>query len=174
MRRWQHRSSAKVYLSKHALARLRSRVHIRSSTQGYLNEHAALIRAANRCSHLFGMPMRAQRSPSPSRAPLPVITFPEDLPVSGAREEIARAIASHQVVIVSGETGSGKTTQLPKICLALGAASDRADRSYATASDRGVEHRASASRRSLAAEPGKSSATRSVSPTVRGQARRSS
>jgi ATP-dependent helicase HrpA len=42
------------------------------------------------------------------------------LPVSGRREDIARAIAAHQVVIVSGETGSGKTTQLPKICLASG------------------------------------------------------
>nr|WP_237170091.1 ATP-dependent RNA helicase HrpA [Pandoraea faecigallinarum] len=51
---------------------------------------------------------------------VPGITFPEALPVSGRREEIARAIAGHQVVIVSGETGSGKTTQLPKICLALG------------------------------------------------------
>ncbi|MGT2470555.1 ATP-dependent RNA helicase HrpA [Paraburkholderia terrae] len=51
---------------------------------------------------------------------MPPITFPEALPVSGRREEIARAIAGHQVVIVSGETGSGKTTQLPKICLALG------------------------------------------------------
>ncbi|MBP0595547.1 ATP-dependent RNA helicase HrpA [Paraburkholderia sp. LEh10] len=52
--------------------------------------------------------------------PVPPITFPEALPVSGRRDEIARAIASNQVVIVSGETGSGKTTQLPKICLALG------------------------------------------------------
>ncbi|MGI4857010.1 MAG: ATP-dependent RNA helicase HrpA [Janthinobacterium lividum] len=52
--------------------------------------------------------------------PVGVITFPEALPVSGRREEIARAIQQHQVVIVSGETGSGKTTQLPKICLALG------------------------------------------------------
>ncbi len=50
----------------------------------------------------------------------PKIVYPEGLPVSARREEIARAIAAHQVVIVSGETGSGKTTQLPKICLELG------------------------------------------------------
>jgi len=54
------------------------------------------------------------------RNPIPPITFPEDLPVSGRREEIAEALRKHQVVIVSGETGSGKTTQLPKICLELG------------------------------------------------------
>jgi len=52
--------------------------------------------------------------------PVPPITYPESLPVSGKRDEIARAIAGHQVVIVCGETGSGKTTQLPKICLDLG------------------------------------------------------
>lgn len=52
-------------------------------------------------------------------AAIPVISFP-DLPVSERREEIARAIRDHQVVIVSGETGSGKTTQLPKICMQLG------------------------------------------------------
>lgn len=52
--------------------------------------------------------------------PVPPITFAESLPVSGKRDEIARAIAAHPVVIVCGETGSGKTTQLPKICLALG------------------------------------------------------
>jgi ATP-dependent helicase HrpA len=52
--------------------------------------------------------------------PIPPITFPESLPVSGRRDEIARAIQEHQVVIVCGETGSGKTTQLPKIALALG------------------------------------------------------
>ncbi len=51
---------------------------------------------------------------------MPPITFPEALPVSARRDEIARAIAAHQVVIVSGETGSGKTTQLPKICLSIG------------------------------------------------------
>ena len=53
-------------------------------------------------------------------AAVPAIVYPEELPVSARREEIATAIAEHQVVIVAGETGSGKTTQLPKICLELG------------------------------------------------------
>ncbi len=52
--------------------------------------------------------------------PLPPITFPEALPVSARRDEIAHALRTHQVVIVCGETGSGKTTQLPKIALMLG------------------------------------------------------
>ncbi|MFF2277959.1 ATP-dependent RNA helicase HrpA [Agromyces sp. NPDC058126] len=55
-----------------------------------------------------------------SPLPIPVITYPAELPVSAQREEIARALESHQVVIVAGATGSGKTTQLPKICLELG------------------------------------------------------
>src|SRR5699024_3446357 len=54
------------------------------------------------------------------RAALPTVTYPEDLPVSARRADIAAAIAENQVVIVAGETGSGKTTQLPKICLDLG------------------------------------------------------
>ncbi|PZU49764.1 MAG: ATP-dependent RNA helicase HrpA [Microbacterium sp.] len=53
-------------------------------------------------------------------SPEPVISYPPELPVSAARGEIARAIEGHQVVIVAGATGSGKTTQLPKICLELG------------------------------------------------------
>lgn len=48
------------------------------------------------------------------------IEYPEQLPVSQKRDDIARAIEQHQVVIVAGETGSGKTTQLPKICAELG------------------------------------------------------
>lgn len=52
--------------------------------------------------------------------PLPEISYPEELPVSACRARIARAIAANPVVIVCGETGSGKTTQLPKICLELG------------------------------------------------------
>ena len=53
------------------------------------------------------------------RAALPKPEFPEELPVSARRADIARAIDAHQVVIVCGETGSGKTTQLPKILLGL-------------------------------------------------------
>ena len=74
---------------------------------------------------------RPEREPAPARNatrpvrviapnPIPPIHFPETLPVSARRDEIAAAIQANQVVIVSGETGSGKTTQLPKICLALG------------------------------------------------------
>ncbi|MDX8378921.1 MAG: ATP-dependent RNA helicase HrpA [Gallionella sp.] len=48
------------------------------------------------------------------------IEFPADLPVVARREDLARAISDNQVVIICGETGSGKTTQLPKICLTLG------------------------------------------------------
>ncbi len=51
---------------------------------------------------------------------VPAITYPAELPVSQRKDEIAAAIRDHQVVIVAGETGSGKTTQLPKICLELG------------------------------------------------------
>ncbi|HEY0216903.1 MAG TPA: ATP-dependent helicase, partial [Cellulomonas sp.] len=51
---------------------------------------------------------------------LPPIVYPEQLPVSARRSEISAAIAGHQVVIVAGETGSGKTTQIPKIALELG------------------------------------------------------
>jgi ATP-dependent helicase HrpA len=70
-------------------------------------------------------PRATRNRPSPAgrrlegRA-LPPLTFPEELPVSAMRDEIGAAIAAHQVVIVCGETGSGKTTQLPKICLSLG------------------------------------------------------
>lgn len=52
-------------------------------------------------------------------AAVPAVGYP-DLPVSARRDEIAAAIKAHQVVVVAGETGSGKTTQLPKICLELG------------------------------------------------------
>ncbi len=57
---------------------------------------------------------------APPANPIPPLRYPESLPVSSRRAEIALAVAEHQVVIVCGETGSGKTTQLPKIALELG------------------------------------------------------
>jgi ATP-dependent helicase HrpA len=54
------------------------------------------------------------------RGLVPAIRYPDELPVSQRRDDIAAAIRDHQVVVVAGETGSGKTTQLPKICLELG------------------------------------------------------
>ncbi|HEY2438473.1 MAG TPA: ATP-dependent RNA helicase HrpA, partial [Solirubrobacteraceae bacterium] len=53
-------------------------------------------------------------------ARMPEVTYPEQLPVSQKKGEILEAIRDHQVVIVAGETGSGKTTQIPKICMELG------------------------------------------------------
>ena len=59
-------------------------------------------------------------SPAELRARVPAVSYPPGLPVSQRKDEIAAAIRASQVVIVAGETGSGKTTQLPKICLELG------------------------------------------------------
>jgi len=56
----------------------------------------------------------------------PFIQYPEELPVSACREELARVIGENQVTVVAGETGSGKTTQLPKICLEMGRGRDKA------------------------------------------------
>jgi ATP-dependent helicase HrpA len=63
--------------------------------------------------------LRAARTQA-RRDSVPAITYPAELPVSQVKDEIAAAIRDNQVVIVAGETGSGKTTQLPKICLELG------------------------------------------------------
>ncbi|MCA1671207.1 MAG: DEAD/DEAH box helicase, partial [Actinobacteria bacterium] len=64
--------------------------------------------------------MEAEQRLAQRRCGVPEIRYPEELPVSGRRDDIAAAICGSQVVIVAGETGSGKTTQLPKICLELG------------------------------------------------------
>ena len=63
---------------------------------------------------------RERRAETRRAVVVPPITYPEALPVSTRRAEIAEAIREHQVVVVAGETGSGKTTQLPKILLELG------------------------------------------------------
>ena len=62
----------------------------------------------------------AEPASAARRAAVPAISYPPELPVSARRADIAAAIRDHQVVIVAGETGSGKTTQIPKICLELG------------------------------------------------------
>jgi ATP-dependent helicase HrpA len=54
------------------------------------------------------------------RAAIPAVSYPDELPITARRDDILAAVRDHQVVVVAGETGSGKTTQLPKICLELG------------------------------------------------------
>lgn len=91
---------------KRQLDRLRSELSKGKAIDGPLAQLAEKIeRSVSRCN---------QR-----RAAVPTIDYP-DLPVSGKKAEIAALIQQHQVTIVCGETGSGKTTQLPKICLELG------------------------------------------------------
>ncbi|MCF6355253.1 MAG: ATP-dependent RNA helicase HrpA [Candidatus Polarisedimenticolaceae bacterium] len=63
---------------------------------------------------------RSQQLLNRRREQCPMPTFQDELPISARRDEIAAAIAQHQVIILCGETGSGKSTQLPKICLSLG------------------------------------------------------
>ncbi len=82
-----------------------------------LRDAAARDRALGR---LAGEVAAAAARAQARAAAVPAVTYPPELPISQRRDEIAAAIRDHQVVIVAGETGSGKTTQLPKICLELG------------------------------------------------------
>jgi ATP-dependent helicase HrpA len=75
---------------------------------------------ADALARLAGDITRASQRVAARRAAVPAVSYPEELPVSQRKDEIAAAIAGHQVVVVAGETGSGKTTQIPKICLELG------------------------------------------------------
>ncbi|MGH9233448.1 MAG: DEAD/DEAH box helicase, partial [Acidimicrobiales bacterium] len=63
---------------------------------------------------------RAEAAVARRAAAVPTVTYPESLPISGRRDDVMAAIRDHQVVVVAGETGSGKSTQLPKMCLDLG------------------------------------------------------
>ncbi|MFG3442987.1 ATP-dependent RNA helicase HrpA [Nonomuraea sp. NPDC047897] len=63
---------------------------------------------------------RAEQRLVRRREAVPVVKYPDNLPVSQRKDDILEAIRDHQVVIIAGETGSGKTTQIPKICLELG------------------------------------------------------
>ena len=63
---------------------------------------------------------RAEARVAARRAAVPELSYPPELPVSARREDLLDTIRDHQVVVVAGETGSGKTTQIPKLCLELG------------------------------------------------------
>jgi len=82
-----------------------------------IRDHAARQSAL---SEIAAEADRARQRVQAWLASLPPITYPDELPVSQRRDDIRAAIRDHQVVVVAGETGSGKTTQLPKICLELG------------------------------------------------------
>src|SRR6202161_685153 len=82
-------------------------------SRSVMSSPAGRAKRSTRAQALAGL--RAAR-----RAAMPPISYPPELPVSQRKDEILRAIRDHQVVIIAGETGSGKTTQIPKICLELG------------------------------------------------------
>ena len=94
----------------------------RAALRGRLRRLEQTVRGNGAAADIDKLVDDVQRSEAQARARLaglPQVTYPEELPISAKRGEIARAIEAHQVVIVCGETGSGKTTQLPKICLEL-------------------------------------------------------
>jgi ATP-dependent helicase HrpA len=77
-------------------------------------------RTAEELAALAGAVAAAEQRRARRLAAVPEVTYPPELPVSARRDDILAAIRDHQVVVVAGETGSGKTTQLPKMCLELG------------------------------------------------------
>ena len=102
--------------------------HNKHDKHGEQREHRSRGERSRRNRHRGSRPDRRRSTwhgYSPDQlaaraASVPALIYPEELPVSARRDEIAEAIRDNQVVIVAGETGSGKTTQLPKICLELG------------------------------------------------------
>ncbi|WNO60842.1 ATP-dependent RNA helicase HrpA [Rheinheimera sp. MMS21-TC3] len=93
--------------------RLRRRLQNSKKQTDKNKQHKQLAKIAQDIAR--SMQIRQNRAQS-----LPKITYPEQLPVSEKKEDIKAAIAAHQVVIIAGETGSGKTTQIPKMCIELG------------------------------------------------------
>jgi ATP-dependent helicase HrpA len=87
-----------------------------------LHRQARRLRAGDAAGHarLQQQLAQAQARIERRRASVPQLSYPPQLPVSARRDDLLAAIRDHQVVVVAGETGSGKTTQLPKLCLELG------------------------------------------------------
>ncbi|PPK75235.1 ATP-dependent helicase HrpA [Methylobacter tundripaludum] len=96
--------------------------HCLNQDRHVLKRQLDRCRSKNSVEELNALASRIERSVAARNkrlASIPVLTFP-DLPVTGKKDDIAKLIQGNQVVIVCGETGSGKTTQLPKICLSIG------------------------------------------------------
>ncbi|MBN3253892.1 ATP-dependent RNA helicase HrpA [Pectobacterium brasiliense] len=98
---------------------LRDRQRLRRRLQGAAKVSSPQAQAAI-AQEIEGEIVAARQKVENRRANCPAIHYPEQLPVSQKKDEILEALRHHQVIIVAGETGSGKTTQLPKICLELG------------------------------------------------------
>ena len=85
-----------------------------------LTDESSLTKAQRLLNEILQKVRTSQAKYAARLANLPKPEYPPELPVSGKKDEIAAAISKNQVVIICGETGSGKTTQIPKICLELG------------------------------------------------------
>ena len=106
----QDRLPALMVRDQHGLARRIERARSRRGAEERSVDLGELARAVE----------AAERRVERRRATVPEPRYPAGLPVSEKKDEVLAAIRDHQVVIVAGETGSGKSTQLPKICLELG------------------------------------------------------
>ena len=119
-----------------ALGRIKSRLHLaRGKDIPSLRKELRLISSAHgiggpdvhaRLEALDNRLNRSIREREHRKNSLPKLSYPESLPICARRADIVRAIRSHQVVIITGETGSGKTTQIPKMCIEAGRGLDGA------------------------------------------------
>jgi len=121
-------------LLPHTMLRDRETLSRRLNRILRLEEHASLLAATER---------QALASVEERRYRLnhrPPVTFPENLPITSKRQQIVRLIKENQVVIVSGETGCGKSTQIPKMCLEGGKRACRQNRMHPAPKNRGNHH----------------------------------
>ncbi len=96
---------------------LRDRYRLGRRLDGFRGKRAA---STEQLASLAADVDRAELRLSDRRAAVPALSYPPDLPVSQRHDDLLAAIRDHQVVVIAGETGSGKTTQIPKLCLELG------------------------------------------------------